>query len=128
MNLPLFRLNQSSEELPELDNLIWEKPHEKAEGAFERCFQLNDGRLILTVWKQKLHEVIYQTPAQTDIEAAQRNTDLFNHYGEGFEWKEILDNGFGKTYRRADLNRYALWSYAMDFNTFGTMEFHSVKW
>ena len=22
----------------------------------------------------------------------------------------------------------ALWSYAMDFNTFGTMAFHEVKW
>jgi hypothetical protein len=39
---------------------------------------------------------------------------------------EILDNGFGKTYRREDMRRFALWSYAMDCVTFGTMEFHEV--
>jgi len=39
-----------------------------------------------------------------------------------------LDNGFGKTYRTVDMERYALWSYAMDVATFGTMQFHAVKW
>jgi hypothetical protein len=53
---------------------------------------------------------------------------LFAHYGDGQPYDEILDNGFGKTYRRADMQRYALWSYAMDFTTIGTMEFHAVKW
>ncbi|MFF0503774.1 hypothetical protein ACFYUH_09270 [Streptomyces fimicarius] len=37
-------------------------------------------------------------------------------------------NGFGKTYRDAGQRRYALWSHVMDFTTFGTMEFHQVKW
>jgi hypothetical protein len=34
----------------------------------------------------------------------------------------------GKTYRRADMERYALWSYVMDYTTFGTVGFHAVKW
>ena len=40
----------------------------------------------------------------------------------------MLDNGFGKTYRRADEQCFALWSYAMDYTTIGTMEFHEVMW
>jgi hypothetical protein len=26
------------------------------------------------------------------------------------------------------MERYALWTYAMDYTTVGTMEFHAVKW
>jgi hypothetical protein len=82
----------------------------------------------VTEWRKAVHEVIFQTPARTRKQAAARNAALFDFYGEGHGWNEILDNGFGKTYRRADLQRFALWSYAMDFNTFGTMAFHEVRW
>jgi hypothetical protein len=75
-----------------------------------------------------LHEVIYQTPAEDDAASADRNAALFAHYGDGHPFNEILDNGYGKTYRRADMERYALWSYAMDYTTVGTMAFHAVKW
>ena len=33
-----------------------------------------------------------------------------------------------RRYRRADMERYAPWSYSMDYTTVGTMEFHAVKW
>ena len=73
-----------------------------------------------------MHCVIYQAPLGDETAIESRNAGLFEHYGEGQEWDEILDNGFGKTYRREDMRRFALWSYAMDFVTFGTMEFHEV--
>jgi hypothetical protein len=126
MSLPLFSLLQAADEIAAPGELIWEMPHEEAEDASQRCFQIDDGRVILTVWRRKLHEVIYQTPLEDEAAVERRNVELFKHYGEGHSWNEILDNGFGKTYRRADMQRYALWSYAMDFNTFGTMEFHKV--
>ncbi|MFJ6928328.1 hypothetical protein ACIQUP_13625 [Streptomyces nigra] len=89
---------------------------------------VDGGRLLLTVWRGRLHEVIYQTPAESEQDAARRNDRLFAHYGQGDGWTEILDNDFGKTYRRTDQRRYALWSYATAITTFGTMEFHRVMW
>ncbi|MFJ6612611.1 hypothetical protein ACIQPT_20305 [Streptomyces sp. NPDC091289] len=102
-------------------------PHENAPDAAVDIYGVDCGRLLLTLWRGRLHEVIYQTPAESGEDAARRNDRLFAHYGQGEGWNEILDNGFGKTYRGADQRRYALWSYVMDFMTFGTMEFHQVK-
>ncbi|WP_240330540.1 hypothetical protein [Streptomyces sp. CB09001] len=56
--------------------------------------------------------MIYQTAAESEAEASRRNERLFAHYGRGEGWTEIVDNGFGKTYRSADERQYALWSYA----------------
>ena len=72
--------------------------------------------------------LISVTPCETEAAAAKRNHRIFEHYGEGRTWREILDNGFGKSYRRDDGERFALWSYTMDITTVGTMAFHEVKW
>ena len=71
--------------------------------------------------------VIQSAPAGDEDASVERNETLFAHYGDGHAFNEILDNGFGKTYRRADMERYALWSYAMDYTTIGTMAFHEVE-
>jgi hypothetical protein len=102
--------------------------HEHAQGAVVRRYSVPEGAVLVTMWRGVVHEVIYQTPCETDEESAIRNDRLFVHYGEGQQWNEILDNGFGKTYRRADLERFALWSYVMDIVTFGTMAFHEIRW
>ena len=128
MELPLFSLLQDASTLADPGELEWEAAHDHAEGAYERGFRIADGQIILTIWLGKLHAIIYQTPLEDEIAIQSRNAELFEHYGEGHDWTEILDNGFGKTYRRADMQRFALWSYAMDYNTFGTMEFHEVMW
>ncbi|MGW6471111.1 hypothetical protein [Streptomyces nigra] len=103
-------------------------PHENAPDAVVDRYVVDGGRLLLTVWRGRLHKVIYQTPAESEQDAARRNDRQFAHYGQGDGWTEILDNGFGKTYRRTDQRRYALWSYTMDITTFGTMWFHQVMW
>lgn len=128
IGLPLFRLLGSADCIAEPGELVWEGPHEKAEGAYLRRYAIAEGHVIVTTWQGKLHEVIYQTPAEDGASAADRNATLFAHYGEGYGFNEVLDNGFGKTYRRADMQRYALWGYMMDYMTIGTMEFHAVKW
>jgi hypothetical protein len=128
MALPLFLLLTPIRGASEPDSLEWEAPHEQAASACNRCYRIAEGHVILTEWQRILHCVIYQTPLTNGVAIESRNLELFEHYGEGFTWKEILDNGFGKTYRREDMHRFALWSYAMDYNTFGSMEFHQVMW
>ncbi|MFI7006443.1 hypothetical protein [Streptomyces sp. NPDC050145] len=126
--LPLLDLLCAAEEVRVLGEPEASGRHEKAPDAVVDTYVIDGGRLLLTLWRGRLHEVIYQTPAESWEEASRRNDRLFAHYGQGGGWTEILDNGFGKTYRRADQRRYALWSYMMDVTTFGTMDFHQVKW
>lgn len=126
--LPVLKLFTPVDELDICGTPIKSEPHTKAQSAFVKTYEIDEGYVLLTVWNGLLHEVIYQTPMDSEDDSLRRNNELFKHYGEGHGWDEILDNGFGKTYRRADNQRYALWSYAVDFNTFGTMEFHAVKW
>ncbi len=128
MALPTFRLPQDPKTLTIEGHLEEEGPHEKAPGAQDKCFKIQEGRIITTIWRKKLHCVIYQCPLENEKAIRARNTLLFAHYGEGLDWKEVLDNGFGKSYWRADKKLFALWSYAMDFNTFGTQDFHKVMW
>ncbi len=127
-DLPLLELLGTADKVRVPGELESSRPHEKAPDAVVDTYVVDAGRLLLTFWHGRLHEVIYQTPAETGQDASRRNERLFAHYGQGDAWTEILDNGFGKTYRRTDQERYALWSYAMDFATFGTMDFHQVMW
>jgi hypothetical protein len=108
--------------------LLDSSPHEHADDATVHRYRVDGGHWLVTVWRGQVHEVIHQTPCDYEADSEARNRALFEHYGEGQLWTEILDNGFGKTYRRVDMKRYALWSYAMDYNTFGTMAFHAVRW
>lgn len=125
---PLFKLLAPMDDVDLPGLLVESEPHEKAAGALVRTYEIEAGCVLLTTWNGLLHEVIYQTPMESENESLRRNEMLFAHYGDGHGWNELLDNGFGKTYRRSDMQRFALWSYAMDFNTFGTMEFHAVRW
>jgi hypothetical protein len=128
MALPLFTFLTPAKSIPLPGELVSEGPHEHAKRAIDRLYRIPEGHVILTLWKGKVHCVIYQAPLEDETASESRNAGLFAHYGEGKVWNEILDNGFGKTYRREDMERFALWSYAMDYNTFGTMAFHEVMW
>jgi hypothetical protein len=101
---------------------------EKIKECYNVVVENPNGRVLIVVWKNEIHELIYQMPCRTKWGSRKRNTKLFNHYGEGFQFVEVLDNGFGKSYWREDKNLFALWSYAMDFTTIGTAEFHKVRW
>src|SRR6185295_12032129 len=127
MALPMFALLAPASLIPECGTLLEEKEHDRVKAASVRRLAIPEGTLLLTIWRGRLHEVIYQTPVGDDEAIKNRNALLFDAYGDGQVWNEILDNGFGKTYRRADMKLYALWSYAKDFNTFGSMDFHEVE-
>jgi hypothetical protein len=128
MTIPRLQLETPIADLPVVGMLVWERPHEKADGVIQRQYEIPEGNIILADWHGVLHEIIYQTPCEDSRSIAERNERLFAVHADGYTWNEILDNGFGKTYRRSDMMRFALWSYAMDFNTFGTMAFHDIKW
>jgi len=127
MALPLFQLLQTEDTIEIPGAIVGERYHEEEANTYQWKIEIPEGHVVLTVWQGKLHQVIYQTPADDECAAAERNAALFEHYGDGHSFNEILDTGFGKTYRRADLQRYALWSYFMDFTTVGTMDFQAIE-
>lgn len=128
MGLPMFSLRQAADSLPEVGELEGEQPHEKAKGAREVLYRVPEGLIILTIWKKSLHCVTYQTPLENESDRKKRSDTLFIHYAGGRRWREVLDNGFGKSYWRSDRDLFALWSYVMDITTFMTKEFHGVNW
>jgi hypothetical protein len=73
MSLPLFRLLDPIDAVVPSGIIVWEGPHEKAEGAYQRRYEIAEGHVILTAWHGKLHEITYQTPADDDEDAAERN-------------------------------------------------------
>jgi hypothetical protein len=128
MAIPRLQLETPTADLPSFGMLVWERLHETADGVVQRQYEIAEANIILADWAGTLHEITYQTPLEDDKLAAERNAMLFAQHADGRTWDEILDNGFGKTYRCSDMMLFALWSYAMGFNTFGTMAFHDVKW
>jgi hypothetical protein len=102
--------------------------HEKVAEATTSSYETEYGTILVTVWNNCIHEVIYQMPLYSKAAVARRNAQLFCFYSDDKKWNKVLDNGFGITYRRADMERYALYSYAMDINTFGTMGFHEAEY
>ena len=127
-DLPYFKIESDATAIAAPGDLLWQKPHAHAKGAVDSCYKIEQGQVILTSWLGRLHCIIYQTPLEVVSDRERRNAELFEHYSDGLAWREILDNGFGKTYRRGDMKRFALWSYVKDYNTFGSMDFHGVMW
>lgn len=116
-----------AEEFAPPGDLVASAPHSTAEGGITHVYDVPEGRIVVTVWKGVVHEVIYQTPRRLAERPTAPDPALFERYGEGMEWIEIDDNGLGKIYRRADQTRYAWWAYVRDVTTFGTMDFHEVR-
>ena len=124
----MFALDTDAESVSPPGMLIWRGPHDYAKGAVDSRYEVPEGCVIRTRWFGRLHCVIYQCPRRSEFDRKHYDAILFSGYGDGNVWNEVVDNGFGKTYRRGDMKRFALWSYALDYNTFGTMAFHAVMW
>ncbi|MET7641229.1 hypothetical protein [Streptomyces sp. NPDC005438] len=103
-------------------------PHEHAPDAVVDTYVVDGGRLLLTLWHGRPHEVIYQTPGgvRGGLRAARRPAVRALRTGPR------LDRDPRQRFRQdlspTDQRRYALWSHALDFTAFGTMEFPQVKW
>ena len=121
--LPIFALGSpiTGNSVPR--TFIGERPHETVADATVLEFELPAGSVLLTMWHGELHEIVYQTPRRFIWNRWWKNRTLFRAYDPGAGWRRILDNGFGMTYRSNDDQLFALWSYVMDINTVGTMQF-----
>lgn len=126
--LPIYEIGKEFQEKFVPGEFMSKGAHEKDKAAEIYTYEIPEGNILLTVKSGVLHEVIYQTPKLFPWSKKKKNRYLFNSYCTDTSWNEILDNGFGKTYRSKNGEMYALWSYVMDYNTFGTMEFHETKW
>ena len=127
MTLPAFLLRQEAGLVRDPGVFEGESSHRTVEAAVDRAYLIPEGRIILTVWRGRLHGVVYQTPLETEEESQKRNDVLFHHYGGTHEWREVLDNGFGKSFWRSDQDVFATWSYAMDVTSFLTRDLHEAE-
>lgn len=125
--LPIFKIGQELNESEIPGVFVAKEPCADVEGAETYTYKIEEGTILLTIFDGLLHEVIYQTPKKWPWSRRKKNKYLFSSYCSKSGWEERLDNGFGKIYRSNDGEMYALWSYAMDFNTFGTMAFHEIS-
>ena len=126
--LPTFKLGKKIDTHTVGGRLISQEQHEKVENAITFTIEINEGEILLTLVDGVLSQVIYQTPKLFPWSKKKKTRQLLEAYAGTSSWVEVLDNGFGKTYRRDDETMVALWSYVMDFNTFHTQEFHQLKY
>ncbi len=83
---------------------------------------LDDGNVVVELWRGSVHGVIYQTPQPTPEETLAQRDALMSLYSDGHTWNHILDNGFGDTWHRSDGAMICLHSRVMDYKTFRTTE------
>ncbi len=95
--------------------------------AMVRKFRTDHGFILATIWRDSVHEVIYQTPLRFFWSRLRRNRELLKYYGDGQSWSEDWPIGFGKSQKREDGEVRALYSKVMDYMTFVTTEFDSHR-
>lgn len=72
-DLPLLELLCAADEVRVPGELESSGPHENAPHAIVNTYVVDGGRLLLSLWCGRLHEVIYQTPAESVEDASRRN-------------------------------------------------------
>ena len=111
----------------QLNRPISEEDHEHVDGAVVRRFTVREGDILITVWKDRVHEVIYQTPKKFFVSRIIRNRALYKFYGEGKSWEKDWPVDFGTSRRRSDGKYRALYARLCDYNTFRTTEFNDTQ-
>jgi hypothetical protein len=129
MDLIALRIDSNSSELNDyasetLDDVVLD--------AVVRKFRKDGGFVLATIWRDSVHEVIYQTPLRFFWSRLRRDRELFKFYGDGQSWSEDSLIDFGKSRKRADGEVRALYSEIMDYMTFVTTEFDAhrsdIRW
>ncbi|MBY0418007.1 MAG: hypothetical protein K2W88_08115 [Pararheinheimera sp.] len=105
-----------------------EAPHGKIAGATVYTVEVMAGDILLITFGEVLHEIVYQTPSWFPWTRKRKLRKLFKSYSNGHDWAELMDNGFGKVFRRSDKMVGALTSRLMDYTTFHTEFWRSQKW
>lgn len=124
MNLIPLRIESDS---PELDDYASEALDDDVPDAVVRKFRTDGGFVLATIWRDSVHEVVYQTPLRFFWSRRSRDRRFFEFYGGGQSWSEDCQIDFGKSHRRADGEVRALYSKIMDFMSFVTTEFDAYR-
>lgn len=119
-------------ESPELDDYTSVALDDVVPDAVVREFRTDGGFILATIWRDSVHEIVYQTPLRFFWSRLKRDRELFEFYGNGQSWAQDSYIDFGKAHRRADGEVRALYSKIMDFVTFTTTEFDDhrtdIRW
>jgi hypothetical protein len=124
MKIIPLRINSNS---PELNDYASETLDDVVPDAVVRKFRTDSGFVLATIWRDSVHEVIYQTPLRFFWSRLKRDRELLKYYGDGQSWSEDWPIDFGKSRKREDGKVRALYSKIMDYMTFVTTEFDSHR-
>ncbi len=112
---------------PELHDYASETLDDVVPDAVVRKFRTDGGFVLATIWRDSVHEVIYQTPLRFFWFRRKRDRELFEYYGDGQSWSKDCQIDFGESRKRADGEVRALYSKIMDYMTFATTEFDTYR-
>ena len=125
--LPLFELGSIFDKEKINIHFLSRELNENTENAFDYKFRIPEGDIILTEVNGILHQVIYQTQKWFILSRIFKRKKLMKSYLPNGSWKEVVNNNYGITCHSDDGLYYSLYSRIFDFNTFGTMEFQSMR-
>lgn len=95
--------------------------------AVVRKYRIDNGYILVTIWNDLVHEVIYQTPLPFFWSRWNRNRTLLNFYGDGRKWAEDWPVDFGKSRKTDDGTVRCLYGKMMDYISFMTVEFDAHR-
>ena len=124
MKLIPLRINSNSQVL---NDYASESVDDIVQEAVVRKFRTDGGFVLATIWRDSVHEVIYQTPLRFFWSRIRRDRELFKYSGDGQRWSEDWTIDFGKSRKREDGEVRALYSKIMDYMTFVTTEFDAYR-
>lgn len=101
--------------------------HPTVNGAADHVYQVENGRIVVTTWQNRVHRVIYQTPFRRDtILQAARNRRILDEYAGVGSWDKGTETESGIRYRRSDGRLYAFWATPVDYLTVQTRTFREA--
>jgi len=112
---------------PELSDYASEMLDEIVPEAVVRKYRTAGGFILVTIWNDAVHEVIYQTPLRFFWSRMKRKRELLRFYGDGQSWAEDWPIDFGTSQKRSDGEVRAIYSKIMDYMTFVTTEFSRYR-
>lgn len=101
--------------------------HETVAGAIRHTFEIPEGKIVLTVWKDRIQEVIYQTPSRLPWRRRRRAKELLDYYAEGQAWQRGWPVDFGVSLDREDGQRRAIYAGLSDYMSFRTKRYDEAS-
>ena len=99
----------------------------EVQNATDFLYEVEKGRILLSVWNESVHRVIYQTPIRNDEAGrTEKNQGILAAYELGMTWDEGTETEAGTLYLRSDGRVFALWNPESDFMTVGTTAFRDA--